>query len=187
MAEIVVFHHAHGLTPGMRRFADRFRAAGHTVHTPDLFEGRTFDSLDEGVAYADGIGLEPIIERGISAVQVLPESVFYAGLSLGGMVAQALTQTRAGAKGALLISAAAPAKWFGEWPSGVPLQIHAAESDTWVELDAARELATTVRDAELFVYPGDRHLFADETLPDYDSESARLLMDRALTFVSKAG
>lgn len=187
MAEIVLFHHAHGLTPGVRHFAGRLRDAGHTVYTPDLFEGRTFDSLDEGVAYADGIGLEPMIERGTTAVQALPESVVYAGLSLGGMVAQALTQTRPGAKGAVLISSAAPTRWFGEWPSGVPVQIHAAEADTWVEMDAARELADTVPEAELSVYPGGSHLFADETLPDYDPESAGLLMERALTFVSKAG
>ena len=187
MAEIVLFHHAHGLTPGVVQFAGRLRVEGHTVHTPDLFEGRTFDSLDDGVAYADAVGLEAMIERGTAAVERLSENVYYAGFSLGGMVAQALTQTRPRARGALLIASAAPAKWFGAWPDGVPAQIHAAEADPWVEMDAARELVRAVPNVELFIYPGDKHLFADETLPDYDRASAELLTKRALTFVSKVG
>ena len=187
MAEIVLFHHAHGLTPGVIRLADRIRAAGHAVHTPDLFEGQTFESLDDGVAYADGVGLEAMIERGAAAVEPLSDGVFYAGLSLGGMVAQALTQTRPGARGALLIAAAAPARWFGEWPAGVPAQIHASEADPWVEMEAARELVNSAPNVELFTYPGDRHLFADETLPDYDPSATQLLTERVLTFVSRVG
>ena len=65
MAEVLLFHHAQGLTPGVRAFADELRAAGHTVHTPDLFDGRTFDSIDEGVAHAKEIGFENVLERGV--------------------------------------------------------------------------------------------------------------------------
>lgn len=186
MAEIVLFHHAHGLTPGVRRFADRLRDAGHTVHTPDLFEGRTFDNLDEGVAYVDS-NFQDIVARAQKSAETLPENVVYAGFSMGAAPAQMLAQTRHGARGALLFHGAIPASEFGSWPDRTALEIHTAEEDPWVDLDVARTLAAGVPDAKLFIYPGDRHLFADEMLPDYDAESAGLLMERALTFVSKAG
>ncbi len=56
MAEVLLFHHAHGLTSGVRDFADRLSAANHTVHVPDLYEGRVFDDLDEGIGYASEAG-----------------------------------------------------------------------------------------------------------------------------------
>jgi dienelactone hydrolase len=88
MAEVLLFHHAQGLTPGVRAFADELRAAGHIVHTPDLFDGRTFQTLDEGVAYAAEIGFENIRERGIRAADDLPAELVYAGFSIGEMSAQ---------------------------------------------------------------------------------------------------
>ena len=191
MAEVLLFHHAQGQTAGFLAFADRLRAAGHTVHTPDLYEGRTFASLDEGVGYARQIGFNTIRERGRQAAEGLPRELVYAGFSLGVMPAQFLAQTRPGAKGALLFSAAFPASEFeSPWPQGVPLQIHMMEADKWVQegdLDAARELDKTIEGAELFVYPGDRHLFADNSLPDYDEEAAALLTQRVLAFLKDVG
>ena len=186
MAEIVLFHHAHGLTPGVLAFADRLRAEGHTVHTPDLFEGQVFATLDEGVAYADS-NFQDILARAQKSAERLPEGLVYAGFSLGSAPAQMLAQTRTGARGALLFHGAIPTSEFGPWPDGTALQVHTAERDPWVELEAARALVGAVPGAELFVYPGDHHLFADESLPDYEPASARLLMERALTFVSKVG
>jgi dienelactone hydrolase len=52
MAEILLFHHAQGLTLGVLTFADDLGAAGHVVHTPDLYDGNTFADLDDGVGYA---------------------------------------------------------------------------------------------------------------------------------------
>jgi dienelactone hydrolase len=191
MAEVVLFHHAQGQTTGFLAFADALRAAGHTVHAPDLYEGRTFPKLDSGVAYAKQVGFDTLGERGRLAAESMPNEVVYAGFSLGAMPAQMLAQTRPGARGALLFHAAFPTSEFGgPWPQGVPLQIHMMEADEWVQegdLDAARELNRTIDGAELFLYPGDRHLFADNSLPDYDERAAALLMQRVLAFLNDVG
>jgi dienelactone hydrolase len=189
VAEILLFHHAQGRTPGFLAFADELRAAGHVVHAPDLYDGRTFASLDEGVGYAKEVGFETILERGRLAAEGLPDELVYGGFSLGVMPAQLLAQTRPGAKGALFFSAALPASEFGDWPRGVPLQIHMMEDDEWVDEDlpAARELTETADAAELFLYPGDGHLFADSSLPDYDASAATLLTERVLAFLGDVG
>ena len=185
MAEVLLYHHAQGQTPGFLAFADELQAAGHTVHAPDLYDGNTFDSLDDGVAYAKQVGFDTILERGKRAAEGLPNELVYSGFSLGVMPAQALAQTRPGARGALFFSAAFPASEFGSWPRGVPLQIHMMENDEWAleDLPAAQELVEAVDGAELFLYPGDRHLFADSSLSDYDEGAATLLKQRVLGFL----
>jgi dienelactone hydrolase len=187
MAEVLLFHHAHGLTPGVLSLADELRAAGHVVHTPDLYEGRTFDDLEEGLGYARETGFDTILERGVRAADDLPGELVYAGLSLGAMPAQKLAQTRPGAKGAVLLHGAIPASEFGDaWPADVPVQIHLMEQDEFAlegDLDAARELDETVDGAELFTYPGDRHLFTDSGLADYDERAAAQVKQRVLAFL----
>jgi dienelactone hydrolase len=188
MTEVLLFHHAQGQTSGFLAFADELRAAGHVVHTPDLYDGKTFTDLDDGVGYAKQVGFATIGERGRLSADGLPNGLVYAGFSLGAMPAQELAQTRPGAKGALLFSAAFPASEFGgPWPPGVPLQIHMMEDDEWAaeDLPAARELVETTEGAELFLYPGDGHLFADSSLPDYDEEAATLLKQRVLAFLNR--
>jgi dienelactone hydrolase len=188
MAEILLFHHALGQTPGVLTFADELRTAGHVVHTPDLYDGRTFTDVNEGVRHAaQEIGFDTIRERGRAATEGLPNELVYAGFSLGGMPAQELAQTRPGAQGALLFHSAIPASEFGgTWPEGVPLQIHMMENDPWAaeDLPAAQELAEN-ESAELFVYPGDVHLFADNSTTDYDEEAAALLKERTLAFLKR--
>jgi dienelactone hydrolase len=188
MTDVVVFHHAQGLTDGVREFADQLRAAGHDVTTPDLYEGKTFDALGDGVAYAQQVGFDIIIERGRLAAEGLPDEIVYAGFSLGVLPAQMLAQTRPGARGALLFCACVPTSEFGcPWPQGVPLQIHAMDADEFFvgdgDIDAARNLVETVENAELFLYPGDQHLFADSSLPAYDPAAATLLLQRTLAFL----
>jgi dienelactone hydrolase len=194
MAEVIVFHHAHGLTPGVRDFADQLAAAGHTVHVPDLYDGHVFDELEDGLTYARGVGFETIGERGRAAAEGLSRTLVYAGFSLGGMPAQELAQTREGARGALLFHSCIPVSEFGgpgrqSWPDGVPVQIHGMDRDPFFaeeggDLDAARELVATTPGAELFLYPGDQHLFADSSLPSYDKGAAALLTRRALDFLT---
>ena len=188
MAEVLLFHSAHGQTEGFRSFAAELRRAGHAVHTPDLYEGRTFESLDDGVSHARTTGFEAIVERGVRAADDLPTGLVYAGFSLGVMPAQKLAQTRPHAAGALLMSAALPASEFGEWPAAVPLQIHMMEADQWAmeDLPAAHELVELAAGAELFLYAGDGHLFADSSLPDFDAEAAALLSERVLGFLAEA-
>jgi len=189
MVEIVLFHHAHGLTSGVRDFADTLRQAGHTVHTPDLYEGRVFDTLDEGLAYAREVGFDSILERGRLAAEGMPDELVYAGFSLGAMPAQMLAQSRPGAKGALLFHSCIPTSEFGgAWPQGVPVQIHGMDADEFFveeggDLDAARALVATTTNAELFLYPGKQHLFADNSLPAYDEHAATVLTQRVLDFL----
>ncbi len=191
VAEVLIFHHAQGLTRGCLAFADRLRAAGHVVHTPDLYDGKIFTDLTDGVRYAEEVGFDTIIERGRLAADSLPDGMVYAGFSLGVLPAQKLAQTRPGARGALLFhSCVPPSEFGGPWPVGVPLQIHMMDADEWVlppnqDLEAARQLDETVESAQLFLYPGDRHLFADNSLPDYDEKAAALLTERVLSFLDR--
>ncbi len=189
MTEVVLFHHAHGLTPGMVTFADDLRRAGHTVHTPDLFDGRTFDTVEQGVGYAKEIGFGEVMERGARAVDGLPADLVYGGFSLGVLPAQCLAQTRAGARGALLFHACVPVSEFSSsWPDGVPVQVHAMDADPFFvddgDIDAARALVDEAEDAELFLYPGDQHLFTDSSLSSHDDVAAKLLGQRVLSFLS---
>ena len=189
MAEVMLFHHAQGQTQGFHAFADELRAAGHTVHTPDLFDGRTFDSIDKGIGYAREIGFDELIERGERIAETLPAELVYAGFSLGVLPAQKLAQTRPGARGALLFYSCVPASEFGgSWPAGVPVQIHGMDADPIFmdegDVDAARELVASTPDAELFLYEGDQHYFADSSLPSYDAEATALLMRRVLAFLA---
>jgi len=185
MGEVVVFHHALGLTAAVRRFADGLRAAGHTVHTPDLFDGRTFDSIQDGMAHSDELGGPPaIVERARAAVGSLPSEIVYMGFSLGVLPAQALAQTRPGARGAVLCYAALPLgewgdNWPATWPDGVRLQLHILDGDE--DFEIAKRLAATVPGAELFAYPGSEHYFAE-----HDAQAAALLMDRVLAFFEAA-
>jgi dienelactone hydrolase len=187
MAEVVLFHHALGLTPGITAFADELRGAGHIVHTPDLFDGRTFRSIEEGMAFVDETGFEEIIARGVRAVEELPEDVVYAGFSLGVLPAQKLAQTRPGARGALLFYSCVEKSFFGSWPTGVPAQIHGMDADPYFvgegDIDAAHAIVDEADEVELFLYPGDQHYFADPTLPSYDPGAAALLTRRVLEFL----
>jgi dienelactone hydrolase len=190
MATVVLFHHALGLTPGVVAFADDLRGAGHTVHTPDLFQGRTFPSIDAGLAHAEEIGFPgEVIGRGERAVEELPADLVYAGFSLGVLPAQKLAQTRPGAIGALLFYSCVPVSSFGSsWPREVPVQVHGMDRDPIFagegDLDAARELVAQAPEGDLFLYPGDQHYFADPTVRSYDEEAAKLLKRRVLRFLA---
>lgn len=188
MADVVLFHHLRGVTDGLREFAEQLRAGGHTVHTPDLFHGERPATLDEGFALTKRIGGEVLRERADRALADLPDGLVYGGFSWGAATAQRLAQTRPGARGALLYESCLPVtgEWaVGPWPAGVPVQIHGMDADPFFALegdvDAARELVGIVGSdlAELFVYPGDQHLFTDSTLPSYDADATALVVRRS--------
>jgi dienelactone hydrolase len=192
MAEVLLFHHAQGLTPGIHAFADELRTAGHTVHTPDLFDGQIFNSIDEGMAHIKSIGFDAARARGVKLASEYPNELVYAGMSFGESIAQELAQTRPGAKGALLFYSAIPisGEWaFGPWPDGVPVQIHGMDNDPIFvgegDIEAAREIVEKVPDAELFLYPGDQHYFSDSSLPSYDPGATALLTKRVLEFLAR--
>ena len=188
MAEVVLYHHAQGLTEGVKSFAAELREADHTVHLPDVYEGNTFATLEEGLDYARQVGFGSLLEQGVAAASDLGDNLVYAGFSLGVMPAQQLAQTRPGAKGALFFYSCIPVAEFSEtWPAGVPVQIHGMDADPIFaddgDLDAARALVASTDQAELFLYPGKDHLFADSSLPSYDKAATTLLTRRVLTFL----
>jgi len=190
MTTLLLFHHAQGQTTGFLAFADELREAGHAVHAPDLYDGNTFGNLDEGVAYAEQVGFPKIIHRGSAAAAELPADIVYAGFSLGVLPAQSLAQTRPGARGAILFHGCVPTSEFrSSWPEGVPLQIHMMDADAWTEEDrpVAEALVEEIEGAELFLYPGSGHLFADSSLDDHDEQAAGLLKDRTLAFLHRVG
>jgi dienelactone hydrolase len=187
MTEVVLYHHVQGLTDGVRSFADELRQTGHPVHTPDLFEGRTFDTIEEGMAFAREAGFGALADRGLAAAQGIRPDVVYAGFSFGVMVAQQLAQTRPAARGALLMSGCLPVSEFGDsWPEHVPVQVHGKDADPFFaeDLEAAHALVDSTDEAELFIYAGDEHLFVDSSLPAYDAAAAALLTGRVLGFLN---
>lgn len=190
MAEVMLFHHVQGLTPGVRAFADDLRAAGHRVTSPDLFGGATFDTIEEGADHAHAIGFEALLRAASDAAAQARAETVYAGFSLGALAAHRLAQTRRGATGALLYHHGdVPLATFGEtWPPGVDVQIHLAEDDEYREPGVAEdfvEQVAVVAAAELHLYPGSVHLFTDSSLSGYEPESARLVMERTLEFLDR--
>jgi dienelactone hydrolase len=186
MTDVVLYHHVQGLTDGVQAFGDELRQAGHAVHTPDLFDGRTFDTIEEGMTFARGAGFGALADRGVAAADGISPDAVYAGFSFGVMPAQQLAQTRPRARGALLMYSCLPVSEFGAaWPEGVPVQVHGKEADPFFleDLEAAQALVDSTDRAELFLYPGEEHLFADSSLPAYDAAAARLLMERVLAFL----
>jgi dienelactone hydrolase len=196
MAEVVLFHHVQGLTDGVRAFAEELRVGGHTVHTPDLFDGEQPATIEDGMALTRSIGGDVLEKRADQAVADLPDGLVYAGFSFGEATAQRLAQTRPGARGALLYESciSITGEWsFGPWPDGVPVQIHGMDKDPFFalegDIDAARELVETVGPelATLFIYPGDQHLFTDSTLPSYDPDAAALAVQRSRELLDRVG
>ncbi|MBK8460456.1 MAG: dienelactone hydrolase family protein [Micropruina sp.] len=194
MAEVMMFHHVQGLTDGVLAFAENLRSHGHTVHTPDLYAGALPESIEDGIALIQAIGDEVLDLRVVEAVADLPPGVVFAGFSWGSAKAQGLAQLRPGARGALLYEGCLPitGDWsFGPWPDGVPVQIHGMANDPFFaqegDLDSARELVESVGPelAELFVYPGDAHLFTDSSLPSYDAAGTTLVLQRSLAFLDR--
>ncbi|MBW7457420.1 dienelactone hydrolase family protein [Paenibacillus sepulcri] len=188
MAEVLLFHHAMGLTKGIHTFADELRGGGHTVHVPDLFEGHSFTTIEDGMAYVKEIGFEEIMERGARVASELPREIVYAGFSLGVLAAQKLAQTREDARGALFFYSCVPTSMFGSpWPADLPVQIHGMDADPYFvdegDIEAAHELVASANHAELFLYPGDQHYFADSSLSSYDAEATALLLQRVLEFL----
>ncbi len=180
MAEILLFHHAHGLTDGLRSFADRLRAQGHTVHAPDTYMGVTFERLDDGIGHAQGIGHDAFAEAARRAAREHRHASVVIGFSLGAAQAQLLAQDLPRIRACLLMGGAlSPVALGGVWRHQVPLDIHLADPDEWVDEAALAELVFRAPHARVFRYAGRRHMFVDRSLRDYDADAADLFEQRA--------
>lgn len=194
MADVVLFHHVLGLTEGVTAFADRLASGGHSIHTPDLYDGEVGETIDAGFAISRRIGEDVLADRVERALASLQSELVYAGMSMGVMTAQRLAQTRPGTRGALLYEACVPitGEWaFGPWPDGVAVQVHGMDDDEFFahegDLDAARELVDTIGSnlGAVYTYPGNAHLFLDESLPSYDAAATGLVVERSLDFLER--
>ena len=190
MTTILLFHHVQGLTPGVTAFANTLRAAGHSVHTPDLLDGHQFASIPDGLAYLQQLGFGTVIARGTEAAGAHPEVDVVIGMSMGVLPAQYLAQTRAGMRGAVFLRGAVPVSEFSPvWPRQVAVQVHAMEADPEFvasgDIEAARDIVAQAERGEMFLYPGSAHLFTDNSLADYDAAAAALVTERVLGFLAK--
>ena len=175
----------YGLRPAVLAAADRLRAAGHAVSTPDLYAGPVAQSLDEGFALSDRIGWATIMGRARDTVRDLPPDAVLAGLSMGAVVAAELLAERRDAAGLLLLHA------IGGDPhtvrSGMPVQVHVGQADAMfppTEVAAWRgAMAAAGAAVELFSYPAVKHFFTDPAGPEYDTAAAELAWARALLFL----
>ncbi|WP_084100091.1 dienelactone hydrolase family protein [Demequina sp. NBRC 110051] len=186
MAEILLFHHARGLTEGLCAFADRLRADGHTVYTPDAYAGRVFDNDEDGVRHAETIGHDAVAHVGMRAARKHPAADVVIGFSLGTMQAQLVAQHRRGIRGCVLMGGAMPPEHLGSaWPAHLPLQIHVADPDDWCTTDDVETLRRGAPHAEVFTYPHRGHLFVDPTLADYDADAADAFEERVADFLAR--
>jgi dienelactone hydrolase len=193
VSRIVLLHSAQGLGPGVEIWADRLREAGHEVWAPDLFEGRTFDRLEDGIAHRDEVGVAELMRRAEAALAELPGDVVYCGFSMGAASAGYYAATRKGSRGAVLISGVTPLAQLGveRWPEGVPAQVHFTAEDEWIDrggVESFEHALDAVRaKLEIHVYPGSGHLFADPASPGYDPAAAELLLTHVLGFLERCG
>ena len=179
MASVTLFHSVCGLRPAVLADAERLRAAGHQVATPDLFDGAVFADIDSGMAYRKGLG-DAVEARVRAAVADAAPGHVYGGYSLGAAFAQQLVEERPDAGGALLIAHADKPWAIDTWT--VPAQAHVARGDEWVD-DADGAAAAGI---EVFQYDGG-HLFTDPDLDSYDAASAALVWERVLAFLARVG
>lgn len=197
MAQIVLFHSAYGLRPAVHAAAERLRAAGHQVTTPDLYDGRTFDTVEEGMAYKDEITQNELLRRAIGAVAPLltpaagatapADGLVYAGFSLGGALAQNLALADEHAKGLLLLHGTSDIR--DDAATGIPVQLHVAEPDPFEPEDWLNAWYLRMRkagaDVEVHRYRGAGHVFTDPDLPDHDAEAAERTWAVALDFLAE--
>jgi dienelactone hydrolase len=187
VADVVLFHSAVGLRPAVERAAEGLRAHGHTVTTPDLYDGETFTDVDEGVAHMQSISWPELLRRATAAVEGLPADLVYMGMSMGAGLAATLAAAREGARGVVLLYG--PEVPEDPWPAGVPVQAHHAAQDRWVDPGSETALISAVTTAggqvSIHVYPGTGHLLDDDDLPDqFDPVAAPVVWQRVAEFLT---
>lgn len=185
---IVLFHSAYGLRPAVREAADRLRAAGHEVVVPDLYEGQTADTVEDGMVIKERIGRDELLKRAVTAAAPYSDrGLVYAGFSLGGSLAQNLALADDKARGLLLLHGTSDIADDAA-ADELPVQLHVADPDPFEPHDWLNAWYLRMRragaDVEVFRYAGAGHIFTDPELPDYDKEAAEAAWRVALGFLA---
>ena len=184
MADILLFHHVCGRTAGIEALAERLRAGGHTVTVPDLLDGHTFATVDEGVEHVEAVGFDTVVARGVAAAEGLPDDLVHVGVSLGSMPAMRLAVQRPGARGVVCLEGIVSPTHYGAWPVGLPLLAHAMRDDDWAEVPI---LETVVADCggDLHLHDGSDHLFTDASLAAHDPAATDVVVDSILDWLDR--
>jgi dienelactone hydrolase len=185
MSIVVLFHSVYGLRPAVLAAADRLRAAGHRVVTPDLYAGQVADTVEDGFALLDRIGEDLVYRRARAATRELPGDTVLAGFSMGAGIASRLLAERPEAAALLLLHGVAevPTKVR----AGLPVQLHIADPDEYdppqVVADWRKRMTDAGARVEVFTYPDVGHLYTDPGVPDHDGPASELTWRRALDFL----
>ncbi|MEU6077663.1 dienelactone hydrolase family protein [Micromonospora sp. NPDC047074] len=186
MGHVVLLHSVYGLRPAVLAAADRLRAAGHHVVTPDLYGAPAVDTIEEGFALLDRVGEAAVLGRARAALHEAPPDAVLAGLSMGAGMAGALLGERPDAAALLLLHGAGGAPEAVR--PGLPVQLHMADPDEYPpepELGRwQRAMAGAGADLSVHRYPGVGHFYTDPDLPDHDPAATAQTWDRALAFLA---
>ncbi|HET9181598.1 MAG TPA: dienelactone hydrolase family protein [Candidatus Angelobacter sp.] len=186
---VVLFHSAYGLRPAVHDFADTLRSAGHTVVTPDLYDGEVFAERTDAIRKIQDLGFDAILERARASVAALPSQLVFAGFSNGGACAELLAATRPGARGAVLMHAPLMIRDLGyaAWPEHIPVQVHFSDKDPIKNQAVIEKLADKVRASgsrfEQFDYDAPGHLFADPAFPAYSAIATEAMTKHVIEFL----
>ncbi|MFC8590039.1 dienelactone hydrolase family protein [Streptomyces atroolivaceus] len=188
LMNIMLFHSTFGLRPAVHTAADRLRAAGHEVRVPDLFEGHTFDTVEDGMAFKEQVGKDELLKRAVlAAAPYSDQGLVYAGFSFGASVAQTLALGDAKARGLLLLHGTSDIAENASVDE-LPVQLHVADPDAFESPDWLNswylQMQRTGADVEVYRYPGAGHLYTDPDLPDYDQAAADLTWKVSLGFLA---
>jgi dienelactone hydrolase len=185
VAHIALFHSVYGLRPAVIAAAERMRAAGHEVITPDLYAGPAATTIDEGFALSAQIGWTAIMRRALDAVRDFPEGAVLAGFSMGAGVVGDLLPDRGATAGLLLFHG------IGGDPAvvraGLPVALHIADCDAFFPANHVMAWSAALTGAgavlDLYTYPNVGHFFTDPGAPDYNEAAADLVWERSLSFL----
>ncbi|KPC81399.1 MULTISPECIES: dienelactone hydrolase family protein [Streptomyces] len=185
---IMLFHSTCGLRPAVHASAERLRAAGHEVRVPDLFEGHTFETVEDGMAFKEQLGKDELLKRAVlAAAPYSDQGLVYAGFSFGASVAQTLALGDAKARGLLLLHGTSDIAENASVDE-LPVQLHVADPDPFESHDWLTswylQMQRTGADVEVYRYPGAGHLFTDPDLPDFDQAAAELAWKVAIGFLA---
>ncbi|MER7174716.1 dienelactone hydrolase family protein [Streptomyces mesophilus] len=184
---IMLFHSVYGLRPAVHQAAGRLRAAGHEVQVPDLYDGKTAESVEDAMKIKDEIGKDELLRRAVAASAPYSESgLVYAGFSLGAALAQNVALADDKARGLLLLHGTSDIADDAS-ADDLPVQLHVADPDAFEPEDWQNAWYLRMRragaDVEVFRYRGAGHLYTDPDLPDYDAEAADATWKTALGFL----